>query len=56
MKYLLEIYRNKEIIDTKYSYTLEELREWYKDLYANTETTYILYELRDKGNYFKGSE
>lgn len=54
MKYLLEIYRNKEIIDRKYAYTIEELREWFKNNYNLADITYYLWELSDTGNYFKG--
>lgn len=54
MKYLLEVYRNKEIIDRKYAYTIEELKQWFQDLYSDNDISYCLWELRDKGSYFKG--
>jgi hypothetical protein len=54
MKYLLEVYRNKEIRDRKYAYTIEELKEWFQDLYSDNNISYCFWELRDKGSYFKG--
>lgn len=54
MKYLLEVYRDKEIIDRKYAYTIEELIEWFKSNYNLSGITYYFWELKENGNYFKG--
>jgi hypothetical protein len=54
MKYLLEVYRNKEIIDRKYAYTIEELKSWFQDLYSDNNIHYYFWELNDKGSYFNG--
>ena len=43
MKYLIEIYRDDEIIKIKRAYTIEEIKTFYKEEYPDYK--YRVYEL-----------